>query len=128
MMTVTEGRGVQGDIDFPSAPAGILRGATVVALLALSASLLPGVPAAQAQTPGSTRLELATIAVPVGQDTGKVYLKWSDDNGAHWTPWSSLGEVRQWVGAPALISDGYGRLNVFAQAFVPADLFGSLDI
>jgi hypothetical protein len=74
---------------------------------------LPGVPAAQAQTPGSTRLELVTVS------DGTAYHKWSDNSGASWSFWTPLvaGSGTRFRDTPAVVSDGSGRLNVFATDF-----------
>jgi hypothetical protein len=93
-------------------PGGFLRGATIAALLVAISSLLPGVPAAQAQAPGSTRLELVTV------HGGAAFHRWSDDNGASWSSWTSLGAPSRLTlqGTPAVVSDGVGRLNVIADS------------
>jgi hypothetical protein len=46
-----------------------------------------------------------------------VYHQWSDDNGVSWSSWISLGpnvDNRPFTGTPAVVSDGVGRLTVFA--------------
>jgi hypothetical protein len=107
------------DADFSLAPSARFPGvATIIALLGIVTSLLPGVPAAQAQIigtplPGATRLELATV---IG---GEVYHKSSDNNGNSWSSWSDIATVIAFgnfspTGTPALVSDGTGRLNAFA--------------
>src|SRR5262249_21473336 len=113
IMTGTEDRGAHGDLNFPSAPrvARFLGGATVVAVLALItilSSLLPDVTAAQAQV----RSSLVTLS------SGRAYHKWSDhpDDPNSWSSWTDLGAPGGYalIGAPAMVSDGIGRLNVFA--------------
>src|SRR5215468_10806243 len=108
-MTGTEYRGRRGHKNISSALSvtRFFSGSTIVAVLAIMASLLPGVTAAQAQV---RRLELAT------QSSGTVYHRWSDDNGGYWFPWMSLdspGDGAQ--GIPALVSDGDGRLYVISK-------------
>ena len=118
-MTGTEDRCAQGDANFRSTPpARFLGGAGIIALLAIIASFLPGVPAAQAQTPGSTRLEVVTV-----DRFGRAHHKWSDDNGASWSSWADLGAPLRdgggfhlLTGTPAVVSDGIGRLNVIAES------------
>jgi hypothetical protein len=117
IMTVTEDPGAQGVADFPSTlrAARFLIGATIAALLAIIASFLPGVPAAHAQTPGSTRLENIVTY------NGVVNHRWSDDNGASWSAWNSLGAPNglPLAGTPAAVSDGAEHIYVMAVAPIP---------
>src|SRR5215475_4726807 len=109
-MTGTEYRGRQNHKNISSAPSvtRFFSGSTIVAVLAIMASLLPGITAAQAQV----RLELATVK------DGKFYHKWSDnpDNPNSWSDWTSLGHPVGHVlfSTPAVVSDGVGRINFFA--------------
>src|SRR5215470_2717904 len=111
-MTGTQYRRRLGHTNFARAPsaAGFLSGATFVAVLAMIASLLPGIVAAQAQV----RLELATVDGP----NGSVYHKWSDNNGVSWSPWSYLGfsHYGRAQGTPAMASDGAGRLHIMVKS------------
>src|SRR5215475_4529895 len=110
IMTSTEDPGAQGDSDFPSTLPAARFGAKFAALLAIIASFLPGVTAAQAQTPGSTRLENIVTY------NGVVNHRWSDNNGASWSAWNSLGAPNGFplAGTPAAISDGYEDIYVMA--------------
>jgi hypothetical protein len=70
-----------------------------------------------AQDGTTPRLEVFTTA------GGSVYHKWSDDHGATWSSWVRLASAPSspsvpyaFSGAPAVVSDGPGRLTVFATA------------
>ena len=128
-MTGNEDSSAQGGANFPLAPpARILRGAAMAALLATIATFLPGFPAAEAQTPGSTRLQLAKVVPNPLFGQGTVSVVWSDDNGASWSPWTDLGAPSdaespggyELAGTPAMISDGYEHLYVFAASLPPS--------
>src|SRR5262245_41367682 len=94
-MTGTENRDAQGIANsFSASPARSPSRTRISALLAIAAflaivaSFLPGVPAAQAQTPGSTRLELVTVS------DGTAYHKRSDKaapRGLFGPLWSAAG-------------------------------------
>src|SRR5262245_58200675 len=116
-MTCTEDPGAQEDADFPSTPpaARFLIGATIAALLAIIASFFTGVPAAQAQTPVTTRLE--TIVTY----NGVVKHRWSHNNGASWSAWNGLGAPYglPLAGSPAAVSDGAEHIYVMAVAPIP---------
>jgi hypothetical protein len=110
-MTGSEDRGAQGDANFPLAPsARFFGGAMIATLLAIIASFLPSVPAAQATDVLLTRLELAVTTFD-----GKVSHRWSDDKGASWSSEDlghPLGDFLS--GTPAVVSDGIGRIHFFA--------------
>ncbi len=111
-----EYRSKWGSASFPAAlsATGFFIGATIVAFLVIVASFLPSVPAAQAQTPSSTRLELMTV----DDLTGRLSHKWSDDGGASWSTWVDLGapDGHRLYSRPALVSDYAGRLHVIVQS------------
>jgi hypothetical protein len=49
---------------------------------------------------------------------GVLYCMWSDNGGASWSPSATMpppGVGNTWVGAPSAVSDGAGRLTVFAR-------------
>jgi hypothetical protein len=104
-------------------------GATALALVvgALTTSVLFAQPAAaasrrlhattaslQAQSGTSSRLENLAI----GSD-GLIYRKWSDDHGASWSARtvvpSPVSSSYRFIGTPTAVSDGVGRLTVFAR-------------
>src|SRR5690349_2385059 len=66
----------------------------------------------QAQDTPTPRLETFQVS------GGMIYHKWSDDNGTNWTSWfglDSLANGLPFVSTPAVVSDGVGRLTVFAR-------------
>ncbi len=63
---------------------------------------------------GVPHLEVFTI----NQADGLVYHKWSDDNGTTWSAWTVVPSPAfsgRFIGTPMVISDGVGRLTVFAR-------------
>src|SRR5690348_16807406 len=109
----------------------LIAGALVLALVVgvLTTSTLFSHPAAAAPGQHTTtaplltqdgttpRLEVFTTA------GGMVYHKWSDDHGVTWSSWVHLAPAPSspavpyvFVGTPAVVSDGPGRLTVFATA------------
>jgi hypothetical protein len=122
---MAEYRSALGDADFPSTlpAARFVIGVMIVTLLAIIACFLPGAPAAQAQTPGSARLEnIVTYS-------GVVNHRWSDDNGATWSAWTSLGAPNGLPlgGTPAAVSDGYEQIYVLAVSPIPgSNLYGGV--
>src|SRR5262249_23459281 len=107
IMTGTEDSSAQGNANVPSACPGA---AAIAALLAIIASLLLDVHAAQATDVVLSRLELATVT------NGSAYHRWSDDGGASWSSWADLGAPsgHPLQGSPAVVSDYPGRLYVIS--------------
>jgi len=78
----------------------------------------------QAQDVSLLRLEVFIV-----NNDGSISHKWSDDDGVSWSSWANLGTpggTYHFVGTPAMVSDGVGRLNVFARTFIPSSGTGEL--